>query len=36
MYVIRKGIEYFFPKIDKNLMEEAMNILTEREKNIFF
>ena len=35
MYVIRKGIEYFFPKIDKNLMEEAMNLLTEREKNIF-
>lgn len=36
MYIIKKGMEYFFPKINKKYMENAINILSEEEKKIFF
>ena len=35
MYIIRKAMEYFKPKINKAYMNEALKKLTEKEKKIF-
>lgn len=35
MYIIRKAIEYFFPVIPEDLYSEAMELLNEKEKNIY-
>ena len=35
MYIVRKGIEYFFPKIDENFMNKVIEILDSDEKKIF-
>lgn len=35
-YCIRKFKEYFFPKINEDLLLDAMNILSEEEKKIFY
>ena len=35
MYIIKKGIEYFFPKIDKINLIEAMKYLNSEEQKIF-
>lgn len=35
MYIIKKGIEYFFPKIDKINLIEAMKDLNSEEQKIF-
>ena len=35
MYIIRKAIEYFKPKINRAYMNEALKKLTEKEKKIF-
>ena len=34
-YLVKKGKEYFFPKINKELSEEAMEYLTVQERKIF-
>ena len=35
MYIIRKAMEYFKPKINRAYMNEALKKLTEKEKKIF-
>ncbi|RRD40981.1 HD domain-containing protein [Leptotrichia sp. OH3620_COT-345] len=35
MYIIKKGMEYFFPEIDKRLLDEAMQYLSGKEQKIF-
>ena len=35
MYILRKGLEYFFPKIDEKFMNKVIEILDSNEKKIF-
>ena len=35
MYILRKGLEYFFPKIDEKFMNKVIEILDSDEKKIF-
>ena len=35
MYIIRKAMEYFKPKINRAYMNEALKRLSENEKKIF-
>ena len=35
MYIIRKAMEYFKPRINRVYMNEALKILSEKEKKIF-
>ncbi|MDO5089553.1 MAG: HD domain-containing protein [Leptotrichiaceae bacterium] len=35
MYVVKKGMEYFFPEIDENIYNEAVQHLSVKERKIF-
>ena len=36
MYAVKKFLEYFRPKVNRAFQNEALKILNEKEKKIFF